>query len=130
MGRPTSNATIELDVPVGRPTSNATIELDVPVGRPTSNATIELDVPIGRPVSDVNIELDVPTGRPFGTTRDSGFSVSAGRPISSVDTTESVDSKETKLNDSNSDMYGANVVLEDNPVLLAEYMKQYDLPSA
>ena len=130
MGRPTSNATIELDVPVGRPTSNATIELDVPVGRPTSNATIELDVPIGCPVSDVNIELDVPTGHPFGTTRDSGFSVSAGRPISSVDTTESVDSKETKLNDSNSDMYGANVVLEDNPVLLAEYMKQYDLPSA
>ena len=28
------------------------------------------------------------------------------------------------------DMYDANVVLEDNPVLLAEYIKQYDLPSA
>ena len=100
------------------------------MGRPTSNANIELDVPIGRPISNVNIELDVPTGRPCGTTRDSGFSVSAGRPTSSADTTESVDSKKTKLNDSDFDMYDANVVLEDNPVLLAEYMKQYDLPSA
>ena len=126
----TSNFNVELDVQRGCPVSNVDIELNVPMGRPTSNATIELNVPIGRPVSDVNIELDVPTGRPFGTTRDSGFSVSAGRPISSVDTTESVDSKETKFNDSNSDMYGANVVLEYNPVLLAEYMKQYDLPSA
>ena len=27
-------------------------------------------------------------------------------------------------------MYNVTGVLEDNPVLLAEYMKQYDLPSA
>ena len=106
---------------MGRPASNVDAEPDVPMGRPTSNANIELDVPIGRPISNVNIELDVSTGHPCGTTRDSGFSVSADRPTTSEGTTECV-------NDSDFDMYDANVVLEDNPVLLAEYMKQYDLP--
>ena len=130
IGRPTSNIDIEIDVPMGRPTSNVDIEIDVPMGRPASNVDTEPNVPMGRPTSNVNVELDVPTGRPFGTTCDAGFNVSSGRLPSCTDTTQSADCKETKVDDNNSDMYNVTGVLEDNPVLLAEHVKQYDLPSA
>ena len=130
MGRPTSNNDTQPDVPMGRPASNVDIEIDVPMGRPASNVDTEPNVPMGQPTSNVNVELDVPTGCPFGTTCDAGFSVSSGSPPSCTDTTQSTDCKEIKVDDNDSKMYNVTGVLEDNPVLLAEYMKQYDLPSA
>ena len=100
------------------------------MGRQASNVDTEPNVPMGRPTSNVNVELDVPTGCPSGTTCDAGFNVSSGRAPSCTDTTQSANCKETKVDDNNSDMYNVTGVLEDNPVLLAEHVKQYDLPSA
>ena len=93
-------------------------------------SVLNLNVPKGRPPSNVNIELDVSTGHPFGTTHDTGFSVSTDHPPGYTDSTESADSKVIKLHENNSDMCNAIEVLDNNPELLAEYMKQYDLPSA
>ena len=115
---------------MGRPTSNVDdTQPHVPMGRPTSNVDIEIDVPMGWPTSDINVELDVPTGRPFGTTCDAGFSVSSSRPPSYMDNKQSADCRRAKVDDNNFNMYKATEVLEDNPVLLAEYITQYDLPS-
>ena len=78
----------------------------------------------------------VSTGHSFDTSCDSGFSVSTSYPVStassssSSDTTKFVESiieDTTFLNDS---CDSSTVLIENNPVLLAQHMKQYGLASA
>ena len=126
-GRPVSNVDIELDVPRGHPTSDVQVELDVPRGHPTSDVQVELDVPRGHPTSDVNVELDVSIGRPFGTTYNSGFDVSTGRPIS---TYTCCTNTTTPVSCIVEDADSTTAFIEDNLVLLTQYIEQYDLPSA
>ena len=120
---PTSSVTVDLDVYKGRPVSNVDIELNVPMGRPTSNVDTQPDVPMGRPASNVDTEPDVPMGRPTSNV-DIELDVPRGHPTSNVNVELDVPTRHPF-----GAICDATGVLEDNPVLLAEHMKQYSLPS-
>ena len=68
--------------------------------------------------------MNVPTGCPLGTTKDAGFSTSAGRPDnSSVNPIVSLMEEDYPEYSDSTSMF-----IEENLSLLNEYMKQFDLP--
>jgi len=117
-GRQTgTNCSAGFGVSSGRPTVNCSVKLNVPTGRPASNVDIELDVPRGRPTSDVQVELDVSIEHPFGTTYDTGFSVSTGCPISTYTCSTNITTPVSCIVE---DAYSTTTFIEDNLVLLTQ----------